>query len=181
MNVSKTFGLFETGIGKKLLMALTGLFLCSFLIIHASINACIFANDSGALFNAAAYFMAHNIVIRVVEIGLFAGLVLHVVQSASLTMKNRNARPINYVKNNGNANSKWYSRSMGVLGSLLLLFLIVHLNNFWVPTKAALMNNTEHNTFEGLKEVFSLIRFLVSIRLPVCYSLQRPGRIVQSL
>lgn len=136
-------------------MGLTGLFLVSFLIVHASINACIYFNDGGSTFNAAAHFMAHNPVIRVVEIGLFIGLILHAVQALMLTMQNNKARPVKYAVPAGNVSSKWYSRSMGILGSLLLLFLVVHLANFWVPTKQALFNEMEHDTFAGLKEVFS--------------------------
>ncbi len=135
-------------------MGLTGFFLISFLIVHVSINACIFANDGGILFNAAAYFMAHNPVIRIMEIGLFAGLLLHVIQAYTLALQNNKARPIRYVVNNGKANSQWYSRSMAILGTLLLLFLIVHLGNFWVPTKKALLNHENHNTFEAMKNVF---------------------------
>ncbi len=145
----------SSSIGKKLIMGGTGLFLISFLVVHASINACIFANDGGELFNTAAGFMAHNIVIRIMEIGLFAGLILHIVQALVLTLANNKARPVKYAVQNGGANSSWYSRSMGILGSLLLLFLVVHLANFWVPTKVAVFNHEEHNTFAGLKEVFA--------------------------
>lgn len=155
-------------------MGLTGLFLVSFLVVHVSINACIFFNDGGEIFNAAAGFMAHNPVIRVMEIGLFLGLIFHVVQAYMLTAQNKKARPVNYEVNGGNANSKWYSRSMTLLGTLLLLFLVVHLGNFWVPTKQALMANEEHNTFEGLKNVFSqwyfVIIYVVGV-ISLCYHL----------
>lgn len=147
-------GFLKSSIGKKVLMGLTGLFLVSFLIVHVGINSCIFVNDGGATFNVAAGFMAHNPVIRVLEIGLFAGLILHVIQALMLTIQNKKARPIAYAQVNGAANSSWYSRSMGILGSLILIFLVVHLGNFWVPTKVALFHNEEHNTFENLKTVF---------------------------
>jgi succinate dehydrogenase / fumarate reductase cytochrome b subunit len=99
--------------------------------------------------------MAHNPVIRIVEIGLFAGLILHIVQALVLTLENKKARPVAYQVVNGSANSSWYSRSMGLLGSLLLLFLVVHLANFWLPTKVAVFSHTEHNTFNNMKEVFA--------------------------
>ncbi len=145
----------SSSIGKKLLMGATGFFLITFLIVHVSINACIFVNDGGELFNAAADFMAHNMVIRIAEIGLFAGLIIHIIQALALTLANRKARPVKYAVQNGGANSSWYSRSMGVLGSLLLLFLVMHLKHFWVPTKIAVFSHEEHNTFESLKEVFA--------------------------
>ena len=148
-------GFLKSSIGKKVLMGLTGLFLISFLVVHVGINALIFVNDSGVTFNAGAHFMAHNIVIRILEIGLFAGLILPIVQSLILTLENKKARPVGYAKIDGAANSSWYSRSMGILGSLLLIFLVVHLANFWVPTKVAVFANEEHNTFENLKVVFA--------------------------
>ncbi len=146
---------FKSSIGRKVLMGATGLFLISFLVVHVSINACIFANDHGQLFNAAASFMAHNIVIRIMEIGLFLGLIIHAYQALMLTLKNKQARPVAYASYSGASNSSWYSRSMGILGSLLLIFLVVHLANFWVPTKAAVFAGHEHDTFASLKEVFA--------------------------
>ncbi len=147
--------LFTSSIAKKYVMALTGLFLISFLVIHCTINALIFVNDSGETFNAAAHFMSHNIVVRILEVGLFFGLVLHMVQSLILTVANKKARPVQYAVVPGNSSSKWYSRSMGILGSLLLLFLVVHMANFWVPTKQAVFAGEEHNTFEAMKVVFA--------------------------
>lgn len=142
-------------------MGLTGLFLISFLVIHVTLNSFIFFNDGGATFNAGADFMAHNPIIRILEIGLFGGLLLHIFQALVLTLENRKARPIGYAVTAGSANSSWYSRSMGILGSLLLLFLVVHLSNFWVPTKIAVFNHTEHDTFAGMKAVFSQWYFVV--------------------
>lgn len=167
-------GFLKSSIGKKVLMGLTGLFLISFLIVHVGINSLIFCNDSGEAFNAGANFMAHNPVIRVMEIGLFAGLILHIVQALLLTMENKKARPVGYAMVNGAANSSWYSRSMGVLGSLLLLFLVVHLGNFWVPTKIAVFAHEEHNTFENMKAVFGQWYFVAIYMVGVislCYHL----------
>ena len=147
--------LFSSSIGKKLAMGITGLFLISFLVVHVTLNSFIFLNDGGVSFNMGADFMAHNPIIRIMEIVLFAGLIWHIVQAFVLTQANQKARPVKYEAYSGNENSKWYSRSMGILGSLLLLFLVIHLSHFWVPTKIAVMNHTAHNTFEGMKEVFS--------------------------
>ena len=111
---------FTSSIGKKVIMGLTGLFLISFLIVHVGINSLIFVNifdpsDAGATFNAAAHFMSHNYVIRVLEIGLFVGLIAHIVQGILLTLENKKKRPVAYAVIDGKANSKWYSRSMGLL------------------------------------------------------------------
>ena len=148
--------LFTSSIGKKFAMGLTGLFLIVFLLVHAGINSCIFVNDYGETFNAAAHFMSHNWVIRIMEIGLFAGLLTHIVQGLLLWKQNSAARPIKYATSAANENSKWYSRSMGLLGSLLLIFLVIHISKFFVDTKIALYghNDAEHNLYAQMQEEF---------------------------
>src|SRR5258705_9840332 len=126
---------FTSSIGKKFVMGFTGLFLILFLIIHCFINGMIIFSDNGETFNHWASFMGTNWVIRVMEIGLFAGLILHIVQGLVLWAQNRRARPVKYAVNKSNSNSKWYSRSMGLLGTLILIFLIVHLYHFWTPSR----------------------------------------------
>jgi succinate dehydrogenase / fumarate reductase cytochrome b subunit len=79
--------------------------------------------------------MGTNILIRSAEIVLFAGLILHIVDGLMLYFQNRKARPVKYAKEKSSASSKWYSRSMALLGTLILLFLIVHLAHFWVKTR----------------------------------------------
>lgn len=138
-------------------MAFTGLFLITFLIVHAGVNACIFLNDGGETFNAIAHFMSHNWILRFLEIGLFATLILHMIQGLMLWSQNRQARPVSYHVNKANENSKWYSRSMGILGTLLLLFLIMHMAHFFVGTKIALYGGDKpHDLFEEMKTVFSV-------------------------
>jgi succinate dehydrogenase / fumarate reductase, cytochrome b subunit len=127
--------LFTSSIGKKLTMGLTGIFLITFLVVHAGINACIFANDGGIMFNKAAHFMGSTVLIRIVEIGLFLFFFLHIIQGLLLTFQNNSKRKVKYAVNNASANSKWYSRSMGLLGTLLLIFLILHWWHFWIPSR----------------------------------------------
>ena len=133
--MSKKSGFLASSIGKKFVMGITGLFLITFLVVHCFINSLIFFNDGGITFNTGAHFMATNWLIRFSEIILFAGLILHIVQALVLTLANKKARPIGYGKTDGAANSSWYSRSMGLLGTLLLMFLIIHLAHFWVKSR----------------------------------------------
>src|SRR5258708_1623836 len=115
----------SSSLGKKLIMGITGLFLISFMVIHCFINSLIFFNDGGLNLHAGVDVMGHNWLIRSMEIVLFIGFILHIYQALILTLNNNKARPVKYQANNGNANSKWYSRSMGLLGTLILIFLIV--------------------------------------------------------
>ena len=126
---------FTSSIGKKLIMGLTGLFLITFLVVHCSINSMIFFNDGGETFNHWAHFMGTNLIVRTMEIGLFIGLLLHIVQGLILWAQNYKARPVKYALNKASGNSTWYSRSMGLLGTLLLMFLVLHLYHFWRPSR----------------------------------------------
>ena len=150
----------SSSLGKKLLVGITGLFLCSFLVVHCFINSLIFVdifcpNDNGATFNAGAEFMGTNPVIRTMEIVLFLGLILHIYQTLALARHNNLARPVKYSASNGNANSKWYSRSMVILGLLLLFFLIIHLRHFWVVSRFTdHITSGEETLFDEMKEVF---------------------------
>ncbi len=137
-------------------MSLTGLFLIVFLVVHCYINAQIFYNDGGTRFDEAAHFMGTNFVIRTVEIGLFAFLILHIIQGLSLWFKNRARRSIKYAVSAGNKTSAWYSRSMALLGTLILLFLIIHLFKFWGPNRLSqLTGNGELKLYDMMKDEFS--------------------------
>ena len=126
---------FSTSIGKKLLVGATGLFLIVFLVVHCYVNAMVFWPDRGEHFTEAAKFMGGNVFIRIMEFGLFGGLLLHIIQGLMLTSQNMKRRPVKYAVRAGNKTSPWYSRSMGILGSLILIFLVIHLADFWAPNR----------------------------------------------
>ncbi len=127
--------MFTSSIGKKLVMSLTGIFLITFLVIHVGLNACIWANDNGELFNVSAHFMGTTILVRIMEVGLFAGIIIHLIQGYVLSYEYQKKRSVGYAVKYGERGSRWYSRSMGLLGTLLLLFLIMHVYHFWVPSR----------------------------------------------
>ena len=154
-------GFLRSSIGKKFIMGVTGLFLISFLVVHCFINMLIFFNDGGETFNKGAEFMGTNWLIRAMEYVLFAGLIIHMVQALVLTMENRKARPVGYEKMNGAANSTWYSRSMGLLGTLILMFLIIHLKHFWVLSRFT--DHIAHNEYEKLAGQETLFREMVEV------------------
>ncbi|WP_250632877.1 succinate dehydrogenase cytochrome b subunit [Rhodoflexus caldus] len=120
-------------IGRKVVVALTGLFLCLFLVVHLLGNLQLLANDGGKSFNLYAKFMTTSPIIQTISIGNFAFILLHIIQSTILTIKNRQARPVQYaiVENR----SSWASRNMGFLGSFVLLFIVGHLAGFWWQMK----------------------------------------------
>lgn len=173
--------MFTSSVGKKLVMAFTGIFLILFLIVHAGLNACIWANDEGLMFNKAAHFMGSFIVPRLLEIGLFIGILMHIVQGYMLTLENRSKRSVGYAVNYAKG-SKWYSRSMALLGTLLLMFLVMHIYHFWTPSRLGGMagikaltvfdkNGVEyHNLYAEMKLVFENV-YVVILYVLACGSL----------
>lgn len=133
MNWFKSF--LKSSIGKKLLMSLTGLFLCTFLIAHLSGNLQLFKNDSGLSFNTYAVFMTTNPFIKFVSYGLYAIIVFHALWGLYLVFENKKARPVGYQMIDGKANSTWSSRNMGILGSIILVFIVLHMSGFWAQYK----------------------------------------------
>jgi len=162
---------FKTTLGKKAMMALTGLFLITFLIVHAGINAMIFFNDGGETFAHWAHFMGTNLIIRTMELVLVAGFVVHIVDALLITKHNKAARPVQYAYSNPNANSTWYSRSMGLLGTIILLFLIIHAAHFWIPNRYNQFTTGEElNLFTRMQDTFSHW-YVVVIYVAGCFSL----------
>ena len=162
---------FSTSIGKKLQMSLTGLFLILFLIVHCYVNAQIFYMDGGVRFSEAAHFMGTNALIRTVELGLFGFLILHVVQGLALYFANKSKRKSRYAVSPGNATSKWYSRSMALLGTLILLFLVLHLSKFWAPNRfSQLTTGEEKNLYAMMREEFQTA-WVVGVYIFGCISL----------
>ncbi|MDA3893207.1 MAG: succinate dehydrogenase cytochrome b subunit [Salinivirgaceae bacterium] len=125
----------SSSIGKKLFMSLTGFFLMSFLIVHLTVNLLLIFDDTGVLFNQAAHFMVSNPIIKVVEPVLAIGFILHMIYAGILTINNMVARPVGYKKVNQKQASTWASRNMFVLGSLIVIFLILHIMNFYWKLK----------------------------------------------
>lgn len=148
---------FSTSIGKKLLVGATGLFLCSFIIVHLVGNLQLLLNDGGQAFNTYADFMGHNELIQLVAWGLKIAIILHAWVALNLTFKNRKARPVKYAVSPGNQTSSWFSRQMAIMGSILLIFIIIHLKDFWFQFHYGDVPTT---TYEGkeLKDLYTTVQ-----------------------
>ncbi|MCU0435074.1 MAG: succinate dehydrogenase cytochrome b subunit [Bacteroidia bacterium] len=122
-----------SSLGKKTVMALSGLFLCLFLLEHLYTNVHLFFGDGGKEFNEASHSMVHSILIRIIEVVLFLAIVVHVAQALLLTKENSDARPVKYAVDGTSKTSDWFSRNMLLTGSIIFFFIVVHLYNFFVP------------------------------------------------
>jgi succinate dehydrogenase / fumarate reductase, cytochrome b subunit len=125
---------FNSSLGKKLIMALTGLFLCTFLIVHLGGNLLLFKHDDGYAFNAYANFLTHFPPIEVIAYILYLCILVHTLYAIILTIKNRKARPVGYAVT-ASDNASWQSKNMGLLGSILFLFIVIHMGDFWYSYK----------------------------------------------
>lgn len=125
-------GFFNSSVGRKVAMALSAFFLMFFLIIHLAVN--ITSLFSANLFNEMSHFMGTNPLVQfALQPVLILGVVFHFVMGFVLEIKNKSARKIAYVKNNGAANSTWMSRNMIYSGLVVLAFLGLHFADFWLP------------------------------------------------
>jgi succinate dehydrogenase / fumarate reductase cytochrome b subunit len=103
--------------------------------VHLSGNMLLFLDDGGSAYDAFSGFMSTNLLIRTLEILLFAGLLLHMLFGLVTWLGNRRARPRGYAMNRAGENSTFASRWMFFNGSIIFFFLVVHLYSFWVPAR----------------------------------------------
>lgn len=153
---------FATSIGRKFLMSITGLFLVMFIGVHLTVNLLLIVDDSGELFNKGAHFMATNPLIKIMEPLLGLGFLVHIVWSFFLEYQNWKARPVKYEVRKAGDSSSWASRNMLVLGALVLVFLVMHIIDFyWIikfkpheMTTILVSGQEMENTYELVSGLF---------------------------
>lgn len=148
-----------SSIGRKVVMSLTGLFLISFLIVHLIGNLQLLAPDEGESFNIYAYFMTHNPVIKTVSYLLYAFILIHAVQGWILWRKNRKARgsqryAVKVTRAVGT--NSFAASNMGWLGTIIFIFILVHMYQFWLQMK---MGNLPMATYDGqeVKDLYAIV------------------------
>ena len=132
----------------KYLAAFSGLFLILFLTGHLAGNLqLLIPEDLGAQkqFNDYAHFMSTNPVVKVLSILTYISILLHIFVTIALSIDSRRKRKVGYKKKKSPSNS-FGSKYMGVLGTVILAFIIIHLSNFWYKAK-----------FEGETDIYTLV------------------------
>ncbi|MFY7758087.1 MAG: succinate dehydrogenase cytochrome b subunit [Flavobacterium stagni] len=122
--------LLKSSITKKYWMALTGLFLCLFLTGHLLGNLQLIFSDAKH-FNEYALFMTSNPAVKILSYLTYLSIIFHAIDGIMLAFQNKAARPVGYAKSNPSANSSFASRNMAVLGTVILIFIVTHMVNFW--------------------------------------------------
>lgn len=124
---------FTSPVGRKIIMSLTGLFLCSFIVAHLIGNLQIFKADHGLAFNTYTVFMTTNPGIITLSYMTYVSILLHAISGCVIEYKNKRRRKVSYLIKP--THSPWYARRMFVLGSLVFIYLMIHLGNFWYQYK----------------------------------------------
>jgi succinate dehydrogenase / fumarate reductase, cytochrome b subunit len=128
-----TLHLLSHTLSRKNLLALTGLFLCFFLVIHLFGNLQLLLPVGAAQwqFNFYSKLLSENILIKIISYALFASILAHVIYALVTTVQNKRSSGKRYEYDRRGVSSQWYARKMGLLGTILLFFLIIHLRDFW--------------------------------------------------
>jgi succinate dehydrogenase / fumarate reductase cytochrome b subunit len=142
---------------RKSIIALTGLFLCLFLIVHLSANCILFLPKDLAreLYNSYSTTLRENFLIKIIAYVLYLSIILHALYALLITIKNRKAKASRYAVNHSKENSSWTSQNMGLLGVTILLFIVVHLGNFWARIKLGIGEEVLLDEF-GNKDVYEV-------------------------
>ena len=160
-------------IGRKFVMSLSGMFLMAFIAVHLGLNLLLIFDDSGDLFNEGAHFMATNPLIKIMEPILGLGFVIHIIWSFLVEYENWKARPVKYAKKNMSGASSWASRNMLILGALVLVFLVIHIIDFFVKMKFTGHPLLEETMVNGvhMENAYALVSgaFINSTLLSVLY------------
>ncbi len=154
---------------RKSIIALTGLFLCVFLVVHLSANCILLLPEHIAreLYNSYSTTLRENPLIKLVAYVLYLSIIFHVLYAAIVTYRNRKAKPQRYAVNRTADNSTWTSQNMGLIGVLVLIFIVVHLANFWARIKLGIgegvgTDNTGHvDVYEVTYSLFQNVYYVV--------------------
>ncbi|MDX2002777.1 MAG: succinate dehydrogenase cytochrome b subunit [Chitinophagales bacterium] len=151
---------FFSSITKKYFMALTGLFLCLFLVGHLAGNLQLLlplfgtsAEDTKLQFNAYAHFMTTFPAVKLLSYLTYFSIIFHTIDGLMLAYQNQKARPVKYAYNRPDRNSTWSSRNMAILGTILLFFIVIHMGNFWVKMHWVI----EETDSAGNKDLYTVV------------------------
>lgn len=145
----------QTTIQYKLVMAGTGLFLCIFLVIHllGNLQLLLPAIEAKEQFNWYSHLLAGNLLIKSISWILLLSIVAHAIYALILFRKAKLANGSKYVYDKRGASSAWNSRNMGLLGTVILVFLVIHLKDFWYVSEFTTMQLDD----QGYKDMYAVV------------------------
>lgn len=157
------FTFINSSVGKKILMSLTGIFLCTFLVEHLIGNLLLLAPDGGQSFDAYAHFMGGNPIIRTLEVGLIILILTHIVNGIRIWLENRRARNKKYAVYKLGDNTTLAARMMSLSAAIVLVFLVIHLSKFWVPARFYNEQSVSSLVYATFRQPFFVVFYLVAL------------------
>ena len=158
-------GLFRSSVSRKNVMAITGLFISFFLIIHLIGNLILIIPESyfpiefwgnvenaHDMYNAYSHFLVSFWPVSVIAWILYAFLLLHVIDAILITLNNKQSKGEKYQKTDLSS-SKWYARNMGLLGTVIGIFIVIHMAQFWLKYKVL---EIEHDLYDLVIATFKI-------------------------
>ncbi|RKR80105.1 succinate dehydrogenase / fumarate reductase cytochrome b subunit [Mucilaginibacter gracilis] len=145
----------QTTIQYKLVMAGTGLFLCFFLVIHllGNLQLLLPADEAKEQFNWYSHLLAGNMLIKIISWVLLISIIAHAIYALVLARKTKKANGTKYVYDKRADASPWNSRNMGLLGTVILTFLVIHLKDFWYVSDFTTMGLDK----QGYKDMYTVV------------------------
>lgn len=152
----------SSSIGQKVIMSLTGIFLMLFLVVHLIGNLQLLKDDGGEAFNTYAFFMTHNLLIKIISYSLYGFILWHAVQGMRLWLNNRSARGnVRYAVNHTRGSER-SARNMAWFGIIIFVFIILHMYQFWLqmkmgvlpPVDVAAYDHPVANLYTPVKDAF---------------------------
>ena len=153
----------SSSVGKKTVLAVTGLSLVGFLVVHLLGNFSLYTGGIEGFNEYAAALEDLGGLLMAAEVGLFALFVIHMGLALRIVRENRLARQEAYRVNATMGSSTAASRSMAITGLIVLLFLIVHIIDFRVPTLLGDMDNLGEAVVQRLASPVGATIYLIGI------------------
>jgi len=147
---------FYSSLTKKYVMSLAGLFLMTFLFVHLAINLLLLIDDSRGLFNTVAHFMGTNPLIQTFQWVLFGGFAIHMIFGVILQIQNWIARPKRY-KKKAVSEDNYFSKFMIHTGIVVIIFLVIHLADFFLKKMAGTVPEIHHGDLSGMEDMGILV------------------------
>jgi succinate dehydrogenase / fumarate reductase, cytochrome b subunit len=133
---SSRLRVFDSSVGTKILIGITGLALFLYLVVHVAGNLLVFLGP--AVFNHYAFTLEANPLIPVIEVGLLLIFLMHVYKTVKMFLSNQQARPVSYARKTyagAPSRKSLASSTMIASGLWLLVFVIVHVKAFRYGTE----------------------------------------------
>ncbi len=159
--------IWQSTVGKKAVMALTGLLLFGFVLGHLAGNLQIYIRDGGKSIDAyGAFLHSKPGLLWAARLGLLIAVALHIITSIQLTIRNRQARPVPYHVKQSRA-ATYASRTMMWSGPIIAFFVVYHLLHFTTGQAHPDFRHLEvhHNLITGFQSKAAVVIYVVAMLL----------------